>query len=182
MRRCFPTLVQHFSLLPLFFLAGAVTPVPTLAAQLTLTWVNTATNANGIKIERKAGTAGTFAQVVVVGANVTSYRDATLTGGATYCYRVRAYNTAGNSAYSNQACGVAPADTQPPTVSLSAPANGATASGTAVTVSATASDNVGVVGVQFILDGANLGGEDTTAPYSVSWNTTTAGNSTHQLK
>ena len=32
-------------------------------------------------------------------------------------------------------------------------------------------DNVGVVGVQFLLDGVNLGAEDVAAPYSVSWNT-----------
>src|SRR5207249_6175884 len=38
-----------------------------------------------------------------------------------------------------------------------------------------------VVGVQFRLDGANLGVEDTTAPYSVSWNTTTASNASHTL-
>ena len=50
-----------------------------------------------------------------------------------------------------------------------------------VTVSATASDNVGVAGVQFKLDGANLGAEDTTAPYSVTWNTTTATNGSHTL-
>jgi hypothetical protein len=49
-------------------------------------------------------------------------------------------------------------------------------------VSATASDDVGVVGVQFTLDGANLGAEDTSAPYSVSWNTTTATNGTHVLR
>jgi hypothetical protein len=51
-------------------------------------------------------------------------------------------------------------DTIPPAVSLTAPAAGATVSGAAVTLSATASDNVGVVGVQFKLDGANLGTED----------------------
>ncbi|MBN1674620.1 MAG: hypothetical protein JXR37_26470, partial [Kiritimatiellae bacterium] len=61
-------------------------------------------------------------------------------------------------------------DETPPTVALSAPAGGATVSNT-VTVSATASDNVGVVGVQFRLDGANLGAEDTSAPYSIAWNT-----------
>ena len=71
-----------------------------------------------------------------------------------------------------------PPDTTPPTVSLSAPANGATVSGT-VAVSANASDNVGVAGVQFQLDGANLGAEDTVAPYSVSWNTAGAGNGSH---
>jgi hypothetical protein len=41
-----------------------------------------------------------------------------------------------------------------------------------VTVSASASDNVGVAGVQFKLDGSNLGNEDTSAPYTISWDTT----------
>ncbi len=77
--------------------------------------------------------------------------------------------------------GSTPSDTQPPIVSISAPANGATVSGSAVTVSATASDNVGVVGVQFRLDGANLGSEDTSAPYSLTWNTTTIANGAHSL-
>ena len=72
-------------------------------------------------------------------------------------------------------------DTTPPTVSLTAPANNATVSGSAVTVSANASDDTGVVGVQFKLDGTNLGSEDTTSPYSTTWNTTTASNGTHTL-
>jgi hypothetical protein len=64
---------------------------------------------------------------------------------------------------------------------MTAPANGATVSGSAVTVSATASDNVGVVGVQFLLDNVALGNEVTTPPYSITWNTTTATNTTHTL-
>ena len=71
-------------------------------------------------------------------------------------------------------------DTTAPTVSVTSPAGGSTVSGT-VTVSATASDNVGVAGVQFKLDGAALGAEDTTSPYSTSWNTTTASNASHIL-
>jgi hypothetical protein len=71
-------------------------------------------------------------------------------------------------------------DTTPPSVSLTTPAAGSTLSGP-VTVSATASDNVAVAGVQFLLDGAPLGGEDTAAPYSISWNTTTASNGSHTL-
>ena len=66
-----------------------------------------------------------------------------------------------------------------PTVSLSSPSAGS-ASGT-VSVSATASDNVGVAGVQFVLDGTNLSSEDTSSPYSVSWDTTTATNGAHVL-
>src|SRR5262245_34957318 len=71
-------------------------------------------------------------------------------------------------------------DTTPPTVAIVSPASGATVGGT-MTVSANASDNVGVTGVQFLLDGALLGAEDTTAPYAVSWNTTTATNASHTL-
>jgi hypothetical protein len=74
----------------------------------------------------------------------------------------------------------APPDTTPPTVSITSPSNGATVSGT-TQVSATASDNVGVAGVQFLVDGATLGAEDTSSPYAVSWNTTTASNGSHQL-
>ena len=50
-----------------------------------------------------------------------------------------------------------------------------------MTVSAIASDNVGVAGVQFTLDGVNLGAEDTAAPYGMTWNTTTASNGSHTL-
>ena len=60
------------------------------------------------------------------------------------------------------------------------PGRGATVGGT-VSVAANAADNVGVVGVQFLLDGATLGAEDTTAPYSVSWNTATVSNGSHTL-
>jgi hypothetical protein len=72
-------------------------------------------------------------------------------------------------------------DTTPPAVAMSAPANNATVSGPSVTVSAAASDANGVAGVQFRVDGGNIGAEDTTVPYSVVWNTTTATNGTHQL-
>lgn len=71
-------------------------------------------------------------------------------------------------------------DTTPPTASITSPSNGATVSST-ISVTANASDNIGVVGVQFKLDGANLGAEDTASPYSVSWNTTTAVNGSHSL-
>ncbi|HSX28342.1 MAG TPA: Ig-like domain-containing protein [Candidatus Saccharimonadales bacterium] len=67
-----------------------------------------------------------------------------------------------------------------PTVQLTAPTTGATVSGTQ-TITATASDAVGVTSVQFKLDGTNLGAADTTAPYSTTWDTKTATNGTHTL-
>lgn len=83
--------------------------------------------------------------------------------------------------YSGAACtwDTAP-DTTPPSVAISSPANGSAVSGT-ITVSANASDNAAVVGVQFKLDGVNLGAEDTTAPYGVSWNTAAAADGSHTL-
>ena len=45
-----------------------------------------------------------------------------------------------------------------------------------VTVVATASDNVGVAGVQFLLEGVPLGAEDVTTPYSVDWTTSSVAN------
>src|SRR5439155_1358590 len=102
----------------------------------------------------------------------------TLAGNATSTLTL---NAAGSSyAVGLSGTGSAPPDTTPPSVSLTAPSAGATVSGT-ITVSASASDNVGVVGVQFKLDGGNLGAEVTTAPYTLSWNTTTATNAAHTL-
>jgi hypothetical protein len=73
-----------------------------------------------------------------------------------------------------------PADTMAPSVSIGVPSNGATVSGT-ITVSANASDNVGVAGVQFKLDGTNLGAETTVVPYSTSWNSNLVSNGSHTL-
>jgi hypothetical protein len=68
-----------------------------------------------------------------------------------------------------------------PTVSLTAPANGASfAAGTTVTVSATAADSDGTVSQVQFYDGSTLIGTDTTSPYSVSWRSATAGS--HTLK
>lgn len=74
----------------------------------------------------------------------------------------------------------APDDLTTPTIALSAPVAGQVVTGV-FTVQATASDNVGVAGVQFMLDGANLGATDTSSPYQVAWDTAGASNGTHIL-
>ena len=89
-------------------LGVVLSPVESFAAQLTLTWTDNSTDEDGFKIERDAGPTGTFVQITTVGPNFTSYIDSGLASATTYCYRVRAYNTAGDSAYSNQSCGTTP--------------------------------------------------------------------------
>jgi hypothetical protein len=71
-------------------------------------------------------------------------------------------------------------DSTPPTVSISAPANNAQVSGI-VNVTAAASDNVGVTGVQFYVDDISTGPEDTTAPYALAWDTRTLPNGSHRI-
>src|SRR5205823_11716413 len=65
-------------------------------------------------------------------------------------------------------------ETMPPATTVTDPAGGATVSGT-VTVTATASDNVGVTKIELYADGTLLG-SGTTSPASASWDTTTAAN------
>jgi len=91
---------------------------------------------------------------------------------------VTARDAAGNTGTANLT--VTLSDTTPPTVALTAPTAGSTVTST-VAVSGSASDNVGVAGVQFRLDGVNLGAEVATPPYTVTWNTTTAPDGGHVL-
>ena len=109
-----------------------------------------------------------------------SWNTTTVTNG-TYTLTAKARDAAGNTTTSVDLIVNVnnPPDTQSPTISITAPAAG-NVSGT-VNVTATANDNVGVVGVQFLLDGNNLGAEDLTAPYSVSWNTGLSSSGTHVL-
>ena len=72
------------------------------SSQINLSWTDNATNETGYTVERS--TDGTnFTQIGSLGANSTSYADTGLTAGATYYYRVRAWNGSTPSDYSNQA-------------------------------------------------------------------------------
>jgi len=72
------------------------------ASQLNLAWTDNASNEDGFKIERCSGNSCTnFAQIATVGANIRTYSNTGLNKNTIYTYRVRAYNTFGNSAYSN---------------------------------------------------------------------------------
>ena len=73
----------------------------------------------------------------------------------------------------------APNDTQAPTVTLTAPKDGATVSGTTA-ITATASDNTSVGRVEFY-DNTTLVGTDTSSPYSVNWDTTKVANGQHLI-
>ncbi|MCX8129035.1 MAG: Ig-like domain-containing protein [Clostridia bacterium] len=72
-------------------------------------------------------------------------------------------------------------DTVAPTISLTAPAAGATVSGTSVPIDAVASDNVGVAKVEFYAGTTKLGVDVTSPPFSMTWDTTNVLNGTYSL-
>jgi Concanavalin A-like lectin/glucanases superfamily/Bacterial Ig-like domain/Bacterial Ig domain len=112
----------------------------------------------------------------------TSYTYAGLTCNTSYSLGVEAFDAAGHtSARTPLTASSGACDTTPPSVSLDVPADGASVSGI-VAVHASASDNQSVAGAQFKLDGANLGSEDTSTPYSLSWDTATVSAGSHTLR
>jgi chitodextrinase len=112
----------------------------------------------------------------------TSFTDTTVSASTSYAYTVKAYDAAGNVSPASESLAVTtPAgDGTPPAVTLTAPASGATLSGT-VTLAAEASDASGIAGVRFLVDGNPVGTEDTTAPYSLALDTTTVANEQHTV-
>jgi hypothetical protein len=80
---------------------------PAATGQAVLTWTDNSSGTgqeDAFDIERKVGAGGTYAALATVGPNVVTYTDAALALGQTYCYRVKARNAAGSSAFSTEAC------------------------------------------------------------------------------
>jgi hypothetical protein len=82
-------------------LAWLASPID--APAVTLYWASDSSGAAGIQIERSTPDTNSFVQIAVVDASATSFTDSGLTCGVSYFYRVRAYNSAGESPYSNVA-------------------------------------------------------------------------------
>jgi hypothetical protein len=119
--------------------------------------------------------------VLKASSNVSPYSAAlnstTLANGS-HSLVAKAYDAAGNVG-SSSAFGFsisnAAGDTTAPTVSASESGTSGT-----ITLSSTASDNVGVTKVEFYVDGV-LKGSDTTSPYSMTLDSTTLANGSHAL-
>lgn len=183
------TSVRNVSLVLLAALLTLAFTAPAIAANLTVEWDGNTTDNDlaGYRVYM-ASSAAVFQLTPAAARAQATTRDVTgtstvfsgLAAGTTYWFGVTAYDTSGNeSGFSNIASGV-PADTSAPVVSISSPSGGATVSGSVV-ISATASDDVAVAGVRFRVDGADLSPEDTSNPWSISWNTTGVADGAHTL-
>jgi hypothetical protein len=156
---------------------------PVFAADVTIAWdPKVDTGLAGYRLYY--GTAsGVYNSSINVG-NETTYTVTGL-GPGTYYFTVTAYYSSGHeTGFSNEMSQVvsslSSSYTTLPTLALTSPSNGASVSGT-FSVSAIPSNGAGVVGVQFLLDGASLGPEDQVAPYSIVWDTTTVSTGLHTL-
>ena len=74
-------------------------------SEIALTWTDNSSDETGFSLERAPGGTTSFAEIAALPAGTTTHTDAGLTDATQYCYRVRATNTTGQSAYSNTACG-----------------------------------------------------------------------------
>lgn len=96
-----------------------------------LAWTDASSNETNFAVERSVSGSGTWTTLSAsVAANATTYTDATAAAGTSYIYRVRAINSAGNSAYSNDATVTTPA--APVTPSLTSADIGTTGGSTTV--------------------------------------------------
>ncbi|MEI2610278.1 MAG: LamG-like jellyroll fold domain-containing protein [Candidatus Promineifilaceae bacterium] len=86
-----------------------LTATATGTNQIDLAWSDNATNEANYELERSTtGAGGPFTLLIILGANTTSYSNTGLGFSTSYCYRVRAANGAGNSAYTPVACATTP--------------------------------------------------------------------------
>jgi len=157
---------------------SAVMASAILSSSATISWI---TNEwSNSEVEYGLTTAyGGFSTLDVTLATTHSIVLGDLAPSTQYHFRARSRVVAGNLALSGDFT-FTTLDGIPPSVSITAPATGSTVSGT-VTVAANATDNGGVAGVQFQLDGAPLGAEDTTSPFAVAWDTTARAGGLHTL-
>ena len=82
---------------------SGLTATALLSSQIRITWIDTSSNETGFKIERKAPNQPAFSYWTTVIANTTTYTNTGLTASTSYAYRVYAFSSTGNSAYSNEA-------------------------------------------------------------------------------
>jgi hypothetical protein len=68
---------------------------------VSLSWSDRSNNEDGFQIERKTGTSS-WQLLTIVAANTVKLTDNSTVSRTTYSYRVRAFNAAGVSTYSNE--------------------------------------------------------------------------------
>jgi hypothetical protein len=96
--------VLNIPLAPTNLSATAAAPT-----EINLSWTDNSDNEEGFKVERKSGAEGSYSLIATTAGNVASYSDSNLSASTVYFYRVLAFNSEGESSYSNEASATTPA-------------------------------------------------------------------------
>jgi poly(hydroxyalkanoate) depolymerase family esterase len=168
--------------------AGVDTTPPAAPSGLTVT--NTTDKTISLRWAASTDDVGVVVYQVYTGSTLvgtvpvaTSATVSNLQPSTTYAFAVKAVDAAGNTSQaSNTVSATTKAsttiDTTPPTVTLAGSASGTITAAVSLTLSASATDDVGVVRVDFF-DGSTLLGSDSTSPYALIVSVTSASNGTH---
>jgi subtilisin family serine protease len=88
--------------------------------EIALTWQDRATNESGFSVERRFVLDPDFVEIARLGPNSTEFTDTAVLPETTYCYRVRAFTSTGQSDYSNESCASGTPETEPTLYEFSA--------------------------------------------------------------
>lgn len=157
--------------------------------EIRLAWTDNSSDETGFRLERSTDGIN-WTEFAVTASNTTSYADTGLAASTSYLYRIRSYNSNGNSSYSNisstktgstatSATGSFVIDTMPPVVNILQPTGGARVGGT-VMINVKATDNFKVSSLKIFIDG-RLVSVGNTSTLSYSWNTRTFSAGTHTI-
>ncbi len=147
-------------------LSGAATPTPPAAptglaatavssTRIDLAWTDRASDEQGFQVERSTDDAS-FQPIATLAADTAAYSDTSVAASTTYYYRVRAFNAAGDSAYSNTASATTPAPTPVPPAAPDNLSASATSSTTVALAWADHADNEQGFDVERSGDGATF--------------------------
>lgn len=87
------------------------------ASNVVLKWSDNSNNESGFKLERSIS-GSSYSEIATIPANQQSYTDTTVEPGSSCSYRIRAYNSFGNSSYSNTLTVIIPPATTTGTTTL----------------------------------------------------------------
>lgn len=88
--------------------------------EISVTWKDQATNETGFSLERRFTLDPEFSEIARLGPDTTTFTDTSVLPETTYCYRVRAFTSSGQSDYSNESCASGTPEVEPAIYEFSA--------------------------------------------------------------
>jgi len=160
---------------------ASLTAAARSSSSIALAWTDNSSDETGFKVQRSPDGVN-WSEIASLGSNVTGFTNTGLSAGATYSYRVYAYNSIGNSGFSNTASATtaaSAADTTPPTVRIISPSAGIKV-GSSTKITGTGSDNVKLQNLKLAIDGA-VRASTSSSTLSYNWSTNNIKAGTHTI-